>query len=104
MHQSNVIQNKICTQRRHRNIFSELSQISVVHQSEVISFMIMHHRKSLKRASIVGILKQRKKYICESIRKKSATFYRQWSETLKSMCQNMKSTFPCLEWLKTDFY
>ena len=70
MHQSNVIQNKICTQRRHRNIFSELSQISVVHQSEVISFMIMHHRKSLKMASIVGILKQRKKYICEPIRKK----------------------------------
>ena len=48
MHQSNVIQNKICTQRRHRNTFSELSQISVVHQSEVISFMIMHHRKSQK--------------------------------------------------------
>ena len=59
--QYKVIQNKKCTQRRHRNIFSELSQISVVHQSEVISFMIMHHRKSLKRASIVGILKQRKK-------------------------------------------
>ena len=53
MHQSNVIQNKICTQRRHRNTFSELSQISVVHQSEVISFMIMHHRKILKRASIL---------------------------------------------------
>lgn len=107
MHQSNVIQNKICTQRRHRNIFSELSQISVVHQSEVISFMIMHHRKSIKRASILKYsmhIKTKKKYICESIRKKSATFYRQWSETLKSMCQNMKSTFPCLEWLKTDFY